>query len=167
VAIGFAGPLPPLGLATPAPVPTVGFLSPLGPLAGGTAPIFVGVGFVSLLGLLGAGVGAPVEPPSGGGGGRRPRRRPERLPVPEPIIGTGAVRAPLAQIWGRGRVTILGRGVLVGEPAEVHGEGTVTILGRGAVRTRRAASSRGTGRVGVLDDDIFGLELEEMDLELT
>jgi hypothetical protein len=108
----------------------------------------------------------------GGGIGRHwfyqpiPRLRPEPLLAPpEPITGRGTVRAPVSQAQGTGRVAVLGRGLLVGQATEIRSDGQVMFLGRGGVR-RRVASTRGAGFVGFPDDDIFGLELEELDLEL-
>jgi hypothetical protein len=108
----------------------------------------------------------------GGGIGRHwfyqplPRLKPQLLlPPPEPITGRGAIRAPVSQVQGTGRLAVLGRGVLVGQAPEIRSDGQVMFLGRGGVR-RRVANTRGAGFVGFPDDDIFGLELDELDLEL-
>jgi hypothetical protein len=146
-----------------------------------------GAGLVSVIAISGSGGVAPavsaleaygnngaiiVGGGGGGGIGRHwfyqplPRLRPELLPPPpEPITGRGAVRAPVSQVQGTGRVIVLGRGLVLGQATEIRSDGQVVFVGRGAVR-RRVASTRGAGFVGFPDDDIFGLELEELDLEL-
>lgn len=113
--------------------------------------------------------GAVVVVGAGGGSiwlkSHMPRLRPEPAVLPKRTIsGRGAISVEVAQIEGEGVVTFVGRGAARHRVSASRAEGKVVLKGRADLRSR-ISQSRGVGEV-VLRDDTFGLDLEELDLEL-
>jgi hypothetical protein len=109
----------------------------------------------------------------GGGGGILlpfpiPRLRPEPLvvvPKKKRIIsGRGAIRLPVALIEGTGTVTFVGQGAARRRPSAIRARGAVVLKGRAELAPRRVAQMQASGHVVLRDDDIFGLELEDLEL---
>jgi hypothetical protein len=99
-----------------------------------------------------------------------PRLRPEPLivvPKKKRIIsGRGAVSFRVAKLEGTGSVTFVGTGAARRRVASIRGRGAVVLKGSADLALRRVAQTHAIGQVVLRDDDIFGLELEELDIEL-